>query len=60
MNYHIRESDGNDILCPDSFCPMKTLDLKLHVTYESQHDGRSWWVANSSRKIANNDDLGTV
>lgn len=42
MTYCLNETEGGDELCPDSYCPMKTLHLKLGVIYEAQHDGRSW------------------
>jgi glutaredoxin len=29
-------------LNPDNFCPQKTMDVKIDITYEGQHDGVSW------------------
>jgi hypothetical protein len=38
----VAEVDPQVLLDPDTFCPMKTLNLKVKLLYDAQHDGHPW------------------
>ena len=42
MNYKIEETEKPIQLCPDSFCPMKRINLDVKIQFEAQHDGHGW------------------
>lgn len=44
MTYKLHETEGATTLCPDSFCPQKSINFRLNVLGASQHDGRSWSI----------------
>jgi hypothetical protein len=40
--YKIKSTVGQTTLDPDTFCPLKNLDIRLSLMCEAQHDGHGW------------------
>jgi hypothetical protein len=41
--YSLRfEGSPTVVLNPDTYCPMKSAVIRLNISYEAQHDGKSW------------------
>lgn len=42
-NYNVLAVENPQVtLNPDTYCPQRTLDIKLKLQYDGQHDGRIW------------------